>query len=67
MEPKEKAKYLVAEMYDANSGNGNSIKSALICVYEILNQYNKGKFDYKILDEQESEYWKEVDLEIRKL
>ena len=43
------------------------IDCAIIAVDEILNQYNSGKFDYKILDEEESNYWQEVKNEIEKL
>ena len=40
---------------------------SLIAVDEILNQYEKGKFDYKILCEEESIYWTAVRAEIEGL
>lgn len=68
MTPKEKAKELVNKYLQIYDGRViEAKKCALIAIEEILNQYNSGKFDYKILDEEEFYFWQEVKLEIEKL
>jgi len=68
MTPKEKAIDLIYKYDFTSCMSEEQVKQcALICVDEILNQYNNCKFDYKILYEQESEYWQEVKTEINKL
>ena len=77
MTPKDKANELGNAMYNGSvfdyDKQGhlkeiiNAKRCALIAVDEILNQYNKGRFDYKIIDEDEEIYWKEVKQEIEKL
>ena len=42
-------------------------KCAMIHVDEILNQYESGKFDYKILEEEESNYWQAVKAEFENI
>jgi hypothetical protein len=68
MTPKEKAIELVDKFSNEIllTINGGKV-AALIAVDEILNQYNSGKFDYKILNEEETDYWEEVKQEIEKL
>jgi hypothetical protein len=72
MTPKEKAKELVDKMWiyalpNANGSWVNAKQCALIAVDLILNQYNTGMFDFKILSDEEVEYWQEVKQEIKKL
>jgi hypothetical protein len=76
MTPKEKAKDLFHKILGKNPNRQDGIsiidtihakQCALIAVDEILNQYNSGKFDYKILNEEETDYWNEVKQEIEKL
>ena len=73
MTPKEKAIELINKMnnVDLNCANesmcmlySHALKCALIAVDEIINQYNSGMFDYKILNKEESDYWNEVKTEI---
>ena len=76
MKPKDKAKELVEKMFNVDLDCENeamcmlyphAVRCALVTVDEILNQYNSGKFDYKILNEEEAEYWQEVKQEIEKI
>ena len=76
MKPKDKAKELVEKMFNVDLDCENeamcmlyphAVRCALVTVDEILNQYNSGKFDCKILNEEEAEYWQEVKQEIEKL
>lgn len=77
MTAKERAKYLFEnylilfpEFYNDLEFGYNEVKAkqcALILVNEIIKQYSSGKFDYKVLDEEELEYWEEVKKEIENL
>jgi hypothetical protein len=73
MTPEEKAIELINKMnnVDLNCENESmcmlyphALECALIAVNEIINQYNSGMFDYKILNEEESDYWNKVKQEI---
>ena len=76
-EANEKAKELFYEYCyairteETDSGYFTNVIYAKVCailaVDEILNQYNSGKFDYKMLNEQEKDYWEEVKIELEKL
>lgn len=67
MTPTEKAVQLYRYYIDYTQGHYNCKQCCLIAVNEILNQYSFGKFDFKILDEAEFNYWQEVKQEIDKL
>ena len=68
MTSKEKANKLVSEFHENVYPNtGVAIEAVKFTVNEILNQYNTGKFDYKILDEDELAYWLEVKEELSKI
>ena len=71
MSPKEKAKELYNKyefVYIQNYTSKYEVKQcALITVDEILNQYSDGGFNYKILNEEESNYWESVKHEIERL
>jgi hypothetical protein len=77
MTTKDRAKYLFEnylilfpEFYNDLEFGYNEVKAkqcALILVNEIIKQYSSGKFDYKVLDKEELEYWQEVKIEIEKL
>ena len=69
---KEKAVELLNKMYDSLQfgmvyvGITKQAKEcALIVVEELLNQYsNNNPFNYKIMDEEERDYWEKVKEEI---
>lgn len=68
MTPKEKAFNLYFSFIrDIIADKEKAKKCAIKVCNEIINQYNFGKFDYKILDDAESEYWQKVKTEIERL
>ena len=78
MTPKEKSLSLCQQFgsttkfaEDCNEGKTLPLRVAKLCamifVDGVLNQYERGKFDYKILNEEESIYWKAVRAEIERL
>ena len=78
MTPKEKALSLCQHFgsttkfaEDCNQGKTLPLRVAKLCamifVDGVLTQYKTGKFDYKILDEEESIYWENVKNEIESL
>ena len=76
MTPEEKAKEIVYKMFMCDMDceeeamamlYPHAAQCALIAVNEIINQYNSGRFDYKILNEEESDYWNEVKTVIKNM
>ena len=68
MTAEDKAKELVRKYWDLGMIDiPKAQKCELIAVDLILNQYNTGMFDFKILSDEEVEYWQEVKQEIEKL